>query len=100
MAGAVAAGLLLVSWPLGLVATACALAMAVDRVYVGAHYPQDVLAGLAVGAGVALLVWLLLRTPVTRLVERARATRLRPLLASADGPASSSGRPLENPART
>ena len=45
--------------------------------------------------GVALLVWLLLRIPVTRLVERVRATRLRPLLASADGPAPSSGRPLE-----
>jgi len=100
MAGAVAVGLLLVSWPLGLVATGCALAMAFDRVYVGAHYPQDVLAGLAVGAGVALLVWLLLRIPVTRLVERLRATRLHSLLASADGPAPSSGRRLENPART
>lgn len=100
MAGAVAAGLFLVSWRLGLAATVCALTMAFVRVYVGVHYPQDVLAGLGVGAAVALLVWLLLRIPVTRLVDWLRGTRLRPLIASADGPAPSSGRPLESPART
>jgi hypothetical protein len=47
-----------------------ALAMAFSRVFVGAHYPHDVLAGLAVGAVVA---WLLVRVSkdrVTELVER------------------------------
>ena len=76
MAGAVAAGLWLVSWRLGLVTSALALLMAVTRVYVGAHYPQDVVAGLALGAVVALVVWLILRIPMTRLVESLRQTRL------------------------
>jgi membrane-associated phospholipid phosphatase len=69
MAGAVAAGLLLVSRRLGLVATAAALLMAFVRVYVGAHYPWDVIAGLAVGVGVAVLGWLLLGTPLTALTR-------------------------------
>ena len=80
MAGAVAVGLLFVSWRLGLVATACALALAFVRVYVGAHYPHDVLAGLALGAGVAVLVWLLLRVPTTWMVGRLRGTRASLLL--------------------
>jgi undecaprenyl-diphosphatase len=80
MAGAVAVGLLLVSRRLGLLASACALVMAFARVYVGAHFPADVLAGLALGAGVALIVWVLLRRPVTGLVARLRRRRLTALL--------------------
>ena len=64
MAGAVAVGLLLVSRRLGAIAVAAAVLMAFARVYVGAHYPVDVLAGLALGGGVAGLGWLLLRTPL------------------------------------
>jgi membrane-associated phospholipid phosphatase len=75
MAGAVAAGLLLVSRRLGLVATAAALLMAFVRVYVGAHYPWDVIAGLAVGVGVAILGWLLLGTPLTALTRWLRNRR-------------------------
>ena len=67
MAGAVAAGLLLVSRRLGLVAAVAALLMAFSRVYIAAHYPWDVLAGLALGAAVAPLGWLLLRRPLTAL---------------------------------
>ncbi len=67
MAGAVAAGLLLVSRRLGLVAAAAAVLMAFARVYIAAHYPWDVLAGLALGAAVATLGWLLLRRPLTAL---------------------------------
>jgi undecaprenyl-diphosphatase len=70
MAGAVAVGLLLVSVRLGLVAVGAALLMAFARVYVGAHYPVDVLAGLALGGGVAILGWLLLRSPLCWLVAR------------------------------
>jgi undecaprenyl-diphosphatase len=67
MAGAVAAGLLLVRRRLGLVAVAAALLMAFDRVYIAAHYPWDVLAGLVLGAGVSLLGWLVLAGPLTTL---------------------------------
>jgi undecaprenyl-diphosphatase len=82
MAGAVAAGLLLVSWRLGLVAAVAALLMAFTRVYVGAHYPVDVVAGLAFGAAVTLLVSLLATGPVERLVGWAHGTVLRPMVTS------------------
>jgi membrane-associated phospholipid phosphatase len=77
MAGATAAGLLLVSRRLGAAAVVAALVMAFTRVYVGAHFPVDVVAGLVVGAVVAVLLQLaaplvarllgrLQRTPVLR----------------------------------
>ncbi|GAC1610974.1 MAG: phosphatase PAP2 family protein [Mycobacteriales bacterium] len=81
MAGAVAAGLLVVDRRLGFVAAAAALLMVFARVYVGAHFPIDVLAGLAVGAVVALLVQLVAPV-VARLVLRVERTRLAPLLSA------------------
>ncbi len=65
MAGAAAAGLWLVSRTLGAVATLAALAMAFSRVYIAAHYPWDVVAGLVLGALIALVGWALLRIPLT-----------------------------------
>lgn len=83
MAGAVAAGLWLVSRRLGALATAAALLMAAARVYVGAHWPGDVLAGLVLGAVVSLLGYALLRRALAGLVLRLARTRLWPLLTSA-----------------
>jgi len=60
MAGAAAAALWLVSRALGALATVAALAMAFARVYIAAHYPWDVAAGLVFGALVALVGWVLL----------------------------------------
>jgi membrane-associated phospholipid phosphatase len=65
MAGAAAAALWLVSRTLGAIATVAAPAMASARVYIAAHYPWDVVAGLVFGALVALVGWLLLRALLT-----------------------------------
>ena len=83
MAGATAAGLLLVNRKLGLIAVGAGLLMAFARVYVGAHFPIDVLAGLAVGAAVALVVQLA-APPLARLIGRLERTSLRPVLTAAE----------------
>ncbi len=86
MAGAVAAGAWLVNRRLGLLTTLAGLLLAFSRVYIGVHYPQDVLAGLALGAVVVLLGWALLARPLTALVARATSTPLRPLLTTGNPP--------------
>jgi undecaprenyl-diphosphatase len=80
MAGAVAAGMWFVSRRLGLVATVAAVVMAFARVYIGAHYPQDVVAGLALGAATASIVYFAGRGVVTAVIAALTRTRLRPLL--------------------
>lgn len=86
MAGAVTAGLLLVSRRLAAVAAVAAVLLAFSRVYIAAHYPRDVLAGLLIGAAVSLGGWVLLAHPLTRLVTALRRTPLRILLARTDAP--------------
>jgi len=80
VAGAVTAGLFLVHRTLGWVAGLTAALMAFSRVYIAAHYPLDVAAGLLLGTAVTLIGWLLVRRLLIRLVERLRDTRIRPLL--------------------
>jgi membrane-associated phospholipid phosphatase len=58
MAGAVAIGLLFVHRQLGLIAAVLAVLMALTRVYVGVHFPLDVVAGLALGGLVAAVLQL------------------------------------------
>ena len=80
MAGAVAAGILLVDRRLGLAAAFLAVLMAGARVYVGAHWPLDVVTGLAVGAIVGVASYAVARPVVRPLVTTLARTPVRPLL--------------------
>ena len=80
MAGACAAGLFAVHRRLGLLTLVLAILMAFARVYVGAHYPLDVAAGLLLGALITLVGLAFLYRPLTALVRLAGRTPLRPLL--------------------
>lgn len=83
IAGGVAAGLFLLNRRLGVVAGVAAVLMAFARVYVGAHYPGDVAAGLAFGAAVTVALSRIgTRTLVAVLTTLVR-TPLRPLLVPA-----------------
>jgi undecaprenyl-diphosphatase len=82
VAGAVAAGLLFLDRRLGVVAVLAAVVMAFARVYVGAHYPGDVVAGLAVGALVALVCQSLLVPLLVPVLDRVATTPLRPLVSA------------------
>ncbi|WP_330295242.1 phosphatase PAP2 family protein [Streptomyces sp. NBC_00503] len=82
IASAAAFALLLVSRRLGLIALAGAILMAASRVWVGVHYPHDVLIGFAVGALVALLATWAVRRKQSALATRLGHGPLRPLLAA------------------
>jgi undecaprenyl-diphosphatase len=79
---AIAFAILLVDRVVGSLFLAAALLTGVGRVVIGAHYPGDVLAGLLVGFGSALLVVRLGRPLLgwlVRLVERVTDPVLAPL---------------------
>ncbi|CAM4131957.1 phosphatase PAP2 family protein [Kibdelosporangium persicum] len=71
VAGAAAAGILWSSRNLGIVAAGLAVLAALSRVFVGAHYPHDVLAGLLLGVALAAFVPPLARA-MTPVVARVR----------------------------
>jgi undecaprenyl-diphosphatase len=82
IAAAAAVALLYAHRKAGLIALPLAVLMAVSRVWIGVHYPHDVVIGLAAGA---LTAWPLI-VAAKRLapaVDRLRDTRLRPALATA-----------------
>jgi undecaprenyl-diphosphatase len=104
MAGAVAMGLLLADRRLGIVTWCAALLLAFSRVYVGAHYPQDVIAGLALGALVVGLGWLVVKSPaewlVARLVPRTRRSGANEPALAHGGPGTSSTTGTSSPTGT
>lgn len=91
---AVAVGLFMVSRRAGLAAAAVALAEGFTRVFLGTHYPTDVIGGFALGAATALLLAppaLALLTALTRRLARTRAAglvRARPAPAGRTGTAA------------
>lgn len=81
LAMALGVGLFVANRKLGFLGIGLALAEGVTRVYMGLHYPTDVIGGLALGTAVVLLLAPLamaLLTPVVRAV--ARSPRLRVLV--------------------
>ena len=82
MAGAVAVGVLLAHRRLGILTVTLAVAMAFTRVYVGTHFPLDVIVGLLVGAAVAWASYALVGRLARQLVETLVRTPVRPLLTS------------------
>ncbi|MPZ93879.1 MAG: phosphatase PAP2 family protein [Propionibacteriales bacterium] len=84
MAGAVAAGVLLTHRRLGVAAAVAAVVMAFARVYVGAHFPLDVMVGLLLGAAVTCSGYLAVRRLLIWGVTGLTRTPLRPLFTTAE----------------
>lgn len=78
--GLVLAGPLLRRRWYGWVALVLAILLGLDRIYVGAHYPTDVLAGVALGTAVAAVPAVSARAALGALTTRMCRSPLRPLI--------------------
>lgn len=81
---AMAVALLAVNRRLGIWGFVAATVMGVSRVYVGAHYPHDVLAGAVVGVVIGYFAAILLRRGIAPLVTRLSSGPLRPMLTTSE----------------
>ncbi|SFX57081.1 phosphatase PAP2 family protein [Streptomyces atratus] len=81
IAAAAATAIWLTDRRLGAIAVPAAVLMAASRVWIGVHYPHDVLIGLVTGALVARLLTIAARRCAPA-VTRLRDTPLRPLVAT------------------
>ncbi|MEU5714978.1 phosphatase PAP2 family protein [Streptomyces sp. NPDC020403] len=105
MAMAIGVGLFVANRKFGLAAIALALLEGFCRVYMGVHYPTDVIGGFALGTAVALLLAplaMMMLTPLVGAVARAgsvgRLVRSRmPATAGADGQDEPRGIPEPRP---
>ncbi|GAB3560595.1 undecaprenyl-diphosphatase [Actinopolyspora lacussalsi] len=105
VAGATAVAIVFAWRRLGVPALLVGISTAASRVFVGAHFPHDVVVGFLVGASVVLLVMLLGVHPATRAVEKLRETPgMGKLLAKGDRSehrtVDSSPEPLTQPIET
>ncbi|MEV5674651.1 MULTISPECIES: phosphatase PAP2 family protein [unclassified Streptomyces] len=105
MAMAIAVGLFVANRKFGFVALGLALVEGFCRVYMGVHYPTDVIGGMALGTAVALLLAppaMALLTPLVTAVSRSERVgglvrSRRPGAASADGREDALGIPEPRP---
>ncbi|MEH1164648.1 phosphatase PAP2 family protein [Micromonospora sp. CPCC 205539] len=88
LAGALAVTTLLLSRRLGLLALPLAALAAFSRVFVGVHYPHDVVAGVLLGALVAALATPLLARPATEVLRRRAGRTSHPVPEVAGRPRS------------
>jgi membrane-associated phospholipid phosphatase len=98
MAGAVTAGLFLYHRRLAIISLLAGLLICFARVYIGAHYPQDVAAGFLIGAAVVLVSYAIVRIPLAWLVALAARTPLRVLVTAGPGLAVGPGAGGQRPA--
>ena len=70
IAGALAAAVFLLSRRIGWIAIPIGMLSAFSRVFVGVHYPHDVVFGFLYGVVIASLVALLLTKPITALLRK------------------------------
>ncbi|KDQ68588.1 phosphatase PAP2 family protein [Streptomyces halstedii] len=107
MAMAIAVGLFVANRKFGLIALVLAVLEGFCRIYMGVHYPTDVIGGFALGTAVALLLAplaMMLLTPLMGAVARSGSAgwlvrSRRPVLDGADGRGDSRGIPEPRPGR-